>query len=111
MDHVAGGLVGGLVAILVNALFLYLAARFFLKKASYVAAIAAAVLGGILVTLVRLGAVQMDWPGWAVLVTTLAAYSLVVAFVFRTQWLVGALIGVAAAVFYSVAAWLVGLAF
>lgn len=111
MDHIAGGLTGGVVAILVNALFLYLAARFMLKQASYVAAIFAAVLGGILVTLVRLGAAELGWPGWAVLVVTLASYALVVAVVFRTQWIKGALIGVLAALFYAIAAWIVGLAF
>lgn len=88
-------LAGGLVSLLVNALFVYFAGRIVLDRGALFASIFTALVGSFLAALV-FGAVG-GTPG---LILAGAVWALVAAFFFRTEWLKGAVVGLVAGVLW-----------
>lgn len=95
------GFIGVLIAILLVALVVNLAARIVVDKSSFLAAIGTTVIGFVL-----LFAIQVLLHGTLGTVLGLAAWALVAASFYRTNWLKGAVIGLVAAVLFVLLNWL-----
>jgi len=88
---VSNSLVAGLVALLITAVFVHVAAKLVAGHSNYLQAVLAAFLGSLLAGLVLIGV-----GGLLGIILALAAWSLVVALIYRENWLVGAGIGLVA---------------
>lgn len=101
MDHVNGQvLVGAIISLLLTGLIIHFGASFVVPgKQRYTQGILTAFLGSLLAFLVLVGAGGF---GGLAIILALAAWALVAALVYRTSWLRGALIGVAAWVIWLI---------
>jgi hypothetical protein len=89
--HIEDGWVNILILVIIEALFVWLAARIILDRGGFIASIVTAVLGNLFAFLIW-GLVS----GILGLILAVLAWGLVAAIVFRTAWLKGAVIGVVA---------------
>ena len=100
-------LVGFLVALLITALFIWLAARIVIDRGGLLASILTALVATFLAQLML-----VLIPGRIIgLIVAVAVWALVAALFFRTQWLKGAVIGLVAWVLWAVVQWVMGLVF
>lgn len=113
VDHIAlqRPLVSALITWLVASIFVYFAARFVTDRSSFIAALLSVLIGSVLAALVAIGISALEWPAMVGTILGLAAYALVIAIFYRTDWIKGAIIGLVAGVLYVVVTYLVGLVF
>lgn len=83
--------VSTLVAVLVETVFIYIAARFVLDRSSILSALLTAALGSL-----AAGAVLFFVGGTLGFVLAIAAWALVAALMFGTGWIKGAIVGLVA---------------